>query len=177
MQHSLTLDTKSCLFLEVSDREYIIDEVEDKLLTLKWEVSDDVIELDELNSEHAGQPAELTEPAAKKRKKDQCRSWLKVYFSNTVNWCIHCPHIPAKWHRNWNYTKKAPDLDSDPLAWWNTRRLLYSLMCTSGKILHFGATSVPSESLFSTLGNVVVDKHNHLTPEHADKLIFIHENV
>ena len=74
LQHSLTLDTKNYHFLDVSDRKSIIDEVGDELLALEGEISDDVIELEELNSEYVGQPAELTEPTAKKEKKDQCRS-------------------------------------------------------------------------------------------------------
>ena len=38
------------------------------------------------------------------------------------------------------------------------------------------ATSAPSKSLFSTTGNVIIDKRNRLTYEHADQLIFLFEN-
>ena len=73
--------------------------------------------------------------------------------------------------------EKPLDLDSDPLTWWNTRRLIYPLMCKLvQKYFAFVATSVPSERLFSTSGNVIVDKRNRLTSEHADALIFLHEN-
>ena len=37
----------------------------------------------------------------------------------------------------------------------------------------FVATSAPSERLFSTTGNVITDKRNRLTSEHADQLIFL----
>ena len=35
------------------------------------------------------------------------------------------------------------------------------------------ATSVPSECVFSTTGNVITDKRNRLTSEHAELLIFL----
>ena len=38
------------------------------------------------------------------------------------------------------------------------------------------ATSVPSERLFSSAGNVITQKRNSLLPENADKLIFLFEN-
>ena len=44
------------------------------------------------------------------------------------------------------------------------------------RMFSFVATSVPSERLFSTTGNVITDKRNRLTSEHADQLIFLFEN-
>ena len=44
------------------------------------------------------------------------------------------------------------------------------------KIFSFVATSVPSECIFSTSGNVINEKRNCLISEHADQLIFLFEN-
>lgn len=69
------------------------------------------------------------------------------------------------------------ELDSDPLKWWQSRRLTYPLL---GKLvqkyLSVPATSVPSERLFSSAGNVISQRRSCLLPENADKLIFLFEN-
>jgi len=40
------------------------------------------------------------------------------------------------------------NLDSDPLTWWNSRQLVYPLICKLIKAVHcIVATSVPSESV------------------------------
>jgi len=76
-----------------------------------------------------------------------------------------------------NEAEKSPDLDSDPLTWWNVRTLLYPFMCKLvEKYFAFVATSVPSECLFSASGNVIAKKQIRLTPENVDKLIILHEN-
>ena len=64
--------------LDANERKSIIEEVEDELLALKGEVSDDMMilmKVNEFNSEDLDQHSnEPTEPATKKRKKNQYRS-------------------------------------------------------------------------------------------------------
>ena len=68
-----------------------------------------------------------------------------------------------------------PNLDLDPLTWWSGHKALYPLRCKLvRRMFSFVATSVPSERLFTT-GNVITDKRNRLTSEHADQLIFLFE--
>ena len=44
------------------------------------------------------------------------------------------------------------------------------------KKVFFVATTVASERLFSSAGNVITEQRNRLTSEHADQLIFLFEN-
>lgn len=74
-------------------------------------------------------------------------------------------------------TEKLLELDGDPLQWWHKRQSIYPIMCKLvQKMFSFVATSVPSERLFSSAGNVITAKRSCLTPEHADQLIFLFEN-
>ena len=65
-----------------------------------------------------------------------------------------------------------------PLQWWATHSYVYpNLSIMARKYLCITATSVPSEQLFSTAGNVVSAKRNALLPENVEKLVFLHDNL
>ena len=69
-------------------------------------------------------------------------------------------------------------LRDKPLKWWNVRkRILPNLARLAQKYLGIVATSVPSERLFSTAGNIVSAKRAALLPENVEKLVFLHENL
>lgn len=76
------------------------------------------------------------------------------------------------------YKAEQPaDLDSNPLAWWKEQKSLYPLMSKLvQKVFSLVATHVRSQWVFSTSGNVITKKHNCLTSEHADQVIFLFEN-
>ena len=46
----------------------------------------------------------------------------------------------------------------------------------SKKFLCITATSVPSERLFSSAGNLIAEKRSRLMSDNIDKLIFLYEN-
>ena len=70
------------------------------------------------------------------------------------------------------------DLDDKPLHWWKDHKSIYPTVCKLvRKTLCIVATSVPSESLFSICGNVISQKRACLTPQYAERLIFLHENL
>ena len=69
-------------------------------------------------------------------------------------------------------------IDESPLQWWKTREKNYpTLSKLARKYIAVPATSVKSEEIFSTAGNVLTDKRNRLTPEHVNMLFFLHDNL
>ena len=72
----------------------------------------------------------------------------------------------------------CPEVDSNPLEWWKIHYVNYShLACLAGKYLCILATSVASECLFSTNGNIVSDKRSCLKPERVNILAFLAKNL
>lgn len=68
--------------------------------------------------------------------------------------------------------------DDDPLKWWAGRKSAYPYLSTLAMhYLHIPGTSVPSERVFSTAGNVITQKRNSLTSDNASILIFLHHNA
>ena len=71
-----------------------------------------------------------------------------------------------------------PNTDEHPLNWWKEHqyrypflaRLAMALMCTP-------ATSVPSERVFSTAGDIVTQNRARLQPQHVDTLVFLKKNM
>lgn len=69
-------------------------------------------------------------------------------------------------------------VDQCPLHWWAAHQHIYPNLCKiAHKYLCVVATSVPSEQLFSTAGNVFSVKCSALLPENVEKLIFLHNNL
>jgi hypothetical protein len=64
-----------------------------------------------------------------------------------------------------------------PLEWWGERKGTYPLLSNLvQKYLCIPATSVPSERVFSTAGNIVTKKRCALDASNVDMLIFLHGN-
>ena len=69
-------------------------------------------------------------------------------------------------------------LNSDPLAWWKSKDSMYPLLAHLAKYyLSIPATSVPSERVFSTAGNIVNAQGSGLLLENVDCLIFLTKNL
>ncbi|XP_067650354.1 E3 SUMO-protein ligase ZBED1-like [Haliotis asinina] len=69
-------------------------------------------------------------------------------------------------------------INSSPLLWWksNEYRLPY-LSKVARHLLCIPATSVPSERVFSTAGDVVTAQRASLNPKNVDILVFLKKNV
>ncbi|XP_052472292.1 zinc finger BED domain-containing protein 4-like [Carassius gibelio] len=69
-------------------------------------------------------------------------------------------------------------LTSCPLKWWKENAQAYPLLSSLSKAyLTVPATSVPSERVFSTAGDIVNAQRSQLLPENVDMLVFLQKNL
>ena len=69
-------------------------------------------------------------------------------------------------------------LTSCPLKWWKENAQMYPLLSPLAKAyLTVPATSVPSERVFSTAGDIVNAQRSQLLPENVDMLVFLQKKV
>jgi len=65
----------------------------------------------------------------------------------------------------------------NPLKWWKSSEPQFRCIAMyARKILSIPATSVPSERVFSTAGDIVTAQRSALKSSHVDKLIFLKKN-
>ena len=77
------------------------------------------------------------------------------------------------------YMAQLPtSLSSDPLVWWRDNATRFPYVATLARIyLGVPATSVPSERVFSTAGDIVTAQRSRLAGDHIDQLIFLKKNL
>ena len=68
-------------------------------------------------------------------------------------------------------------LSGDVLQWWKKQVDLPLLSALAKSYLCIPATSVPSERVFSTAGDIVTAQRSLLHPDHVDQLIFLKKNL
>lgn len=69
-------------------------------------------------------------------------------------------------------------LSENPLIWWRDHEREYPLLALQAKqYLSIPGTSVPSERVFSTAGDIVTAQRSCLTPQHVDQLLFLQKNL
>ncbi|KAJ8390632.1 hypothetical protein AAFF_G00102380 [Aldrovandia affinis] len=69
-------------------------------------------------------------------------------------------------------------VDGDPLAWWKSNECKYPHIAMMARCyLAVPGTSVPSERVFSTAGDILTAKRSTLSPDNADILIFFLNNL
>ena len=75
-------------------------------------------------------------------------------------------------------TADCIELESNPLEWWRTNELKYPHIAKMAKFyLAVPATSVASERVFSTAGDIVTASRSALSPDNVDMLIFLSKNM
>jgi len=66
----------------------------------------------------------------------------------------------------------------DPCTWWEQNASTYPKMdVVAWSVLGSPASSVYSERLFSTAGNIVSDLRSRLDPDLSEKLLFLNKNL
>jgi len=77
----------------------------------------------------------------------------------------------------WYSHEETLDFESDPLEWWKLKSATYpNLSAQVQRMWTLPASSVRSEEIFSTAGNILTLKRNRLLPEHVNMLVFLHAN-
>lgn len=115
---------------------------------------------------------DVPEPPAKKTALDQM-------FGGFLT-----PRAPLKTTRKrakeeiLKYRERASlDLSGDVLQWWRYQGDLPLLAALAKHYLSIPATSVASERVFSTAGDIVTAQRSLLALEHVDQLVFMKKNL
>lgn len=70
------------------------------------------------------------------------------------------------------------DPDSNALEWWQKNQDRFpKLTKLARKLMCIPASSVPSERVFSTSGNIVTKLRSSLKPENVNMLVFLNKNL
>ncbi|KAI4791864.1 hypothetical protein KUCAC02_033757 [Chaenocephalus aceratus] len=70
------------------------------------------------------------------------------------------------------------EVKEDPLVWWKEHQYEYPLLSHLAKrYLCIPGTSVSSERVFSTAGDIVTAQRSALLPDHVDQIIFLNKNL
>lgn len=78
----------------------------------------------------------------------------------------------------WKYRERDPlPLNGNVLHWWKEQLDLPLLSSLAKHYLCIPATSVPSERVFSTAGDIVTAQRSVLRADHVDQLIFLKKNL
>ncbi|CAB4417683.1 unnamed protein product [Rhizophagus irregularis] len=76
------------------------------------------------------------------------------------------------------YLKLKPVRNINPLSWWKSNEDKFPILSKLSKeFFGISATSVPSERLFSDVGNLITNKRSSLKSEKVEKLIFLKRNA
>ncbi len=68
-------------------------------------------------------------------------------------------------------------VDSNPLVWWKDNQNQFPHLAKLAKsYLGIPATSVPSERVFSTAGDIVTAQRASLLPDNVDMMVFLKKN-
>ena len=144
---------KALPFVSDSNKEKVLEQVEEELL--------------DMYSNHSSQDNESKEeaatggyePPAKKSRKDDkgpMTPLLGDLFSKDVMPERLAHSEKVKRELSLYKAEHSAELDCDPLKWWQSQKLAYPLMSKLvQKRFSMVATSVPSERLFSSAGNVI----------------------
>lgn len=69
-------------------------------------------------------------------------------------------------------------LSENPLSWWMKHEESYPLLaCEAKRYLCVPGTSIPSERVFSTAGDIITAKRSCVTSQHVDQLLFLQKNL
>ena len=114
-------------------------------------------------------------PPEKKRKSALHDLFGDVFVTNVVPGTSVFQIVESEL-ANYKVEETMP-LNSNPLLWWKAKELKYSILSKLAKgYLCVPATSVASERVVSSAGDLVSAQRSCLHSEHVGKLIFLTKN-
>lgn len=153
-------------FLDLSEREDVISQVQEEATTLAESVS----EFDDMPQTSSGTQQTKGEHKLMKLLGD-------VVQGNTEDQHLTItPFQKARVEVNRYNGETATELN--PLCWWKENSHRYPILSRlARKYLCIPATSVPTERAFSSAGNIVSAKRFCLQPDSVEMLVFLAENL
>ena len=151
-------------FLSIEKKREVHHVLQDKVETLYKELDTESEETDS-----------SAVPQAKRRKQSNDSGMSFLLGATTSTQDKH-----PSWKDEFVLFVRVPQLhhDEDALVWWRVNEPRFPTIAKIAKsYLCCPATSVPSERIFSTAGNVITNKRCSLTPDNADMLIFLNKNL
>ena len=177
---------KTLMHLSSTAKQEIFDWILEDILNLNMQTDDQSNDVQiECVTTTESEPStsfssECSEPRRKKKKKSALMELIGNKFQSESDQTTDTATFKDIVHSELLHYKSEPSISVDhpPLHWWSVHRHLYpNVSKLARKYLCVVATSVPSEQLFSTAGNVVSVKRAALLPENVEKLIFLHDNL
>ena len=174
---------KSLVHLSEEEQTSTIDSLVNEIVTTfspPTVVSEEVVAMDDLEQTSSSQINERSgDSGVPVRKKCMLEKLLGTTFSDNADTSVTVSYSELVIAELSRY-KSQPilGLKRRPLEWWRNHEHLYpKLSQMARKYLGVVTTSVTSERLFSTAGNVVTSKRSALEPENVEKLVFLHDNL
>lgn len=102
-------------------------------------------------------------------------TWNCLYIWVGLNVLVDCKVVNNTYVLFfWYVDAQAEKIQQNPLVFWKDMEGIYPILAPiARKYLTVVATSVPSERLFSKVGNIITEKRNRLKGETAAKLAFL----
>ncbi|XP_065130356.2 zinc finger BED domain-containing protein 4-like [Paramisgurnus dabryanus] len=116
----------------------------------------------------------------RQRVEDQAHSLLDSLYDTMLTSTSHA-QAPEGILEELERYMSEPVIDrkrGNPLEWWKHNNSRFKgLSCQARRYLSCPPSSVPSERVFSTIGNIYEEKRSTLKGENAEKLCFLHYNL
>lgn len=123
---------------------------------------------------------EVVEPPSPKKSKESSalESLLGEAYRPREGEAQKTPAEKAKDEIRRYRAARAAGLQENPLDWWRSNEREYPLLARVAKrYLCVPGTSVASERVFSTAGDIVTAKRSCLTSGHVNELLFLQKNL
>ncbi|KAM9350016.1 E3 SUMO-protein ligase ZBED1 [Symphorus nematophorus] len=165
---------KSLPYLEEASVQKIYSDVTREIMEIKEQGQPREVQVD--SSSSAGKP-EASGRSSPPKKKSAMAELFGEFFPTERETTKPLSQITEEEVMSYRLTGCIP-VDADPLAWWKANEHKYPHIAKlARRYLAVKGTSVPSERVFSTAGDIVTASRSRLLAENVDKLIFLQKNM